>query len=339
MVKCDVPDCDEILDYLPFKCRYCGGTFCKKHRLPENHNCSFKMTVKPERSYTSSSIPGQKNTSGYLNNVETPFEGDETQLDREMRDYIRNQERSAMPPAPSRDSRRVRSFSRPLFGVSQNTKGTYWLMGLNGFFSIAALLIALFESNSTYFLLNFQTLFGKFWIWSIFTSMFTTISIFSLLFVMIILFGTGRMLEKQFGTRFILYLYIGCGLFGIVGGILFQLIFSFIPFLSPNVSQAFQLSFFSVQWAALIGMISFILYLAGLNREMRMYLYFIPVKMKGKYLLYFLIGMDLIIIILGLFNPTFSGSAIESFAQLSALAGGYYFYKKFGSQFAISRFI
>lgn len=24
---------------MPFKCGYCGGTFCSKHRLPENHSC------------------------------------------------------------------------------------------------------------------------------------------------------------------------------------------------------------------------------------------------------------------------------------------------------------
>lgn len=23
----------------PFVCRRCGGTFCEKHRLPENHEC------------------------------------------------------------------------------------------------------------------------------------------------------------------------------------------------------------------------------------------------------------------------------------------------------------
>lgn len=97
-----------------------------------------------------------------MNEVETPFEFDESQLDREMRDYIRNQERSSMPPPPTRDSRRVRSFSRPLFGVSQSTKGTYWLMGLNGVFSLIALFIKILTSNGEYLLLNFKTLFGNF---------------------------------------------------------------------------------------------------------------------------------------------------------------------------------
>jgi len=25
---------------MPFKCRRCGGSFCSKHRLPENHDCA-----------------------------------------------------------------------------------------------------------------------------------------------------------------------------------------------------------------------------------------------------------------------------------------------------------
>ena len=36
MIKCDVCGKEEPL---PFICRYCGGTFCAEHRLPEKHNC------------------------------------------------------------------------------------------------------------------------------------------------------------------------------------------------------------------------------------------------------------------------------------------------------------
>lgn len=34
--KCDICGEEELL---PFKCRYCGGTFCGNHRLPEKHDC------------------------------------------------------------------------------------------------------------------------------------------------------------------------------------------------------------------------------------------------------------------------------------------------------------
>jgi len=32
---------------LPYRCRYCGGTFCSEHRLPENHNCPEIWLAKP----------------------------------------------------------------------------------------------------------------------------------------------------------------------------------------------------------------------------------------------------------------------------------------------------
>jgi len=37
MAICDY--CGERIEGLPFKCKYCGGTFCVKHHLPENHEC------------------------------------------------------------------------------------------------------------------------------------------------------------------------------------------------------------------------------------------------------------------------------------------------------------
>lgn len=36
MLTCDI--CGEKMA-LPYRCRYCGGTFCSRHRLPENHSC------------------------------------------------------------------------------------------------------------------------------------------------------------------------------------------------------------------------------------------------------------------------------------------------------------
>jgi hypothetical protein len=31
--------CGEELDILPYTCKFCGGNFCAKHRVPESHNC------------------------------------------------------------------------------------------------------------------------------------------------------------------------------------------------------------------------------------------------------------------------------------------------------------
>ncbi|MHA1672687.1 MAG: AN1-type zinc finger domain-containing protein, partial [Promethearchaeota archaeon] len=97
MVKCDVQDCDEVLDYLPFKCRYCGGTFCKKHRLPENHQCSFtfKQDTKSSTSRTSSSYNTTRSNETAENTppdtYSEEFESDEAyerKLEQDMRNYI-----------------------------------------------------------------------------------------------------------------------------------------------------------------------------------------------------------------------------------------------------------
>jgi Zn-dependent protease len=37
-MRCDLCGTDETI---PFKCRYCKGTFCSVHRLPPNHDCIF----------------------------------------------------------------------------------------------------------------------------------------------------------------------------------------------------------------------------------------------------------------------------------------------------------
>ncbi|MCR4335805.1 MAG: CAP domain-containing protein [archaeon] len=47
-------ECGRDFDPFPWKCKFCGGSFCKAHRLPESHNCyglkEFKQTVKQARS-------------------------------------------------------------------------------------------------------------------------------------------------------------------------------------------------------------------------------------------------------------------------------------------------
>jgi predicted nucleic acid binding AN1-type Zn finger protein len=32
--------CKKVLTFLPHTCQYCGKKFCRKHRLPENHDCT-----------------------------------------------------------------------------------------------------------------------------------------------------------------------------------------------------------------------------------------------------------------------------------------------------------
>lgn len=38
--------CDNLIKNLPYRCKFCGMLFCKKHRLPENHDCPFDLMQK-----------------------------------------------------------------------------------------------------------------------------------------------------------------------------------------------------------------------------------------------------------------------------------------------------
>jgi Zn-dependent protease len=48
-VQCDF--CD-VVEAIPFKCRYCKGSFCSSHRLPTSHRCAFlsEYLAQPARS-------------------------------------------------------------------------------------------------------------------------------------------------------------------------------------------------------------------------------------------------------------------------------------------------
>ncbi len=47
MGKCDFEGCDRT-EVLPFKCKFCHKSFCRIHRLPENHNCEkLHLSVSP----------------------------------------------------------------------------------------------------------------------------------------------------------------------------------------------------------------------------------------------------------------------------------------------------
>ncbi len=56
MVKCEV--CGSELS-MPFKCSYCGGTFCSYHRLPEAHNCKMLHLLKMQKTVYSAVVPLQ----------------------------------------------------------------------------------------------------------------------------------------------------------------------------------------------------------------------------------------------------------------------------------------
>ncbi|MHA1474735.1 MAG: AN1-type zinc finger domain-containing protein [Promethearchaeota archaeon] len=335
MAKCSYPDCDEILNYLPFKCRYCGETFCKKHRLPENHQCSFELQIKPQKEVSKEAKSFKEKVKQSEKN-KIPENKTYEQIDKEMRNYIREQERAAMPPPPSRSgglfSSRSRGYS-PFISRTNKPVGTYSLMGITTlFFLISQIYVTL-----PFILLNINFLFSNFLIYfpSFFASIFTPEGLISWIFTLLILFWSGKVIELQMGTKFLLTLYLLSGIANGFGIIFLQSIGLFIQ--NPFFIEITQnLNVYSTQNGAYYGLMVFILYRIGLDREMRFYLYFIPVRMKAKYILYFIIGIQVAYGVFGIVRILLRLDGayyiLSSLPQLASVLVGAYFWKKFGRQ-------
>ncbi len=318
LVKCDFPDCKEKIEYLPFKCKYCGGTFCKKHRLPENHNCSFNLKNPNGKNTFSSEIPSsisEKKQDMYEKyDLE---EYDEEDLDEEMLKFIEQQERLHQNRQSHTQNRRNPSnqgFSMSdILSRSNKIVATYWLMGLNLLFFI----LQFFWPQ--YIFLNVINFIFNFQIQTLITSMFTPGSIISVIFSLLILYWTGKMIETQFGPKFLLLLYFISGLFAATFGLFLQFIFQYIPIYQNAITM-----YFTAHNGVTTGIITFICYYIGLEREMRFYLFFIPIRLKAKYIIWFMAGVSLL---WGLLGPD-----ITQLASIVAIPAAKMLYKNVRSR-------
>jgi uncharacterized protein len=331
MVKCSQTDCTEILNYLPFKCRYCGRTFCKKHRLPENHECTFSIGANSQAETHPPSVDKSfAKEMPYSTTNEVPYNSTEDydkKLEKEMRDYIKAQERQAMPPPPTRSSRAYRENYSPFITRSNKRTVTYTLMGVTLLFYIGSeFLPGLFFLNANLLISDSYYLYFQTIITSLLTPRYgdTFLRIFSLLITEFMLYSIGKSIEAQFGPKFFLTLYGVAGLSGVIVVLIVQWVGPFIS-IFPGLNVAFLTS---TQWCAILGMMSFLIHLMGLDREIRMYLYFIPIRLKGKYILYGLLGYASIIAIVGLFSPLYSTA--EPLGQIAAIFAGKLMFHKFG---------
>ncbi len=243
-----------------------------------------------------------------------------------MRRYIADQERSSMPRPPTRSSPRYRDDHNPFISRSNEINVTYWLMSLTAIFTG----LNLFSVEiGKYLLLNTNNLFSSIlYIPSLFTSMFTINGdafniLISLLFAEFMLYSFGKTIEIQFGPKFIKTLYFTAGCIAVSIVIIIQI-------LGPILIQTNGLvpSYVSIQWCTILTILTFLLYIIGLEREIRTFLFFIPMRIKPKYLLGFLIIYASIFAIMGIFD---SGIPTELYlAELVCIYLGKVFYQKYG---------
>lgn len=284
MAKCDY--CEDEIDYLPFTCRYCGKSYCKKHRIPENHECTFEFKNDP---FKVMARGREKSTKVY---ADYPAES-----------Y----------PKPSSDKRArirdpgMRNRSRPqvttLLGMQAKPYGTYGLMIANViFFAISMVLLYINYDLQNYLFLSFTDYTENYSYWTFLSSMFLSVGPltpndpigiflgFLYLFIKVfMLFFIGRMIETRWGWKTLIKIYLLSGVLASVGILALQLIGSlFIE--NMGIYQYFS------SWGATMGLIAFISFLFP-QQQITMFLYFIPIRVKMKNLLWILIGIAVVPII------------------------------------------
>ena len=257
--------CGEKIDLLPFKCKYCGGAFCKEHRLPENHQCTFEIKHVPN-TFSSPGVAPSK--SGYSSR--TP---------REFKKYMKRQDKQKQ--------KTIKLYKSYNFKPTQN-------MGTK------ALIIAIFVMSIASIIVNplFLTLsrlsFLDFWLWTFITSVFVsyTSNLFGLFFLVIIIlffYMIIKNIERAFGTKFLLRLYLTCALFS--GLVYFILWIILEMFLIP--SGVIIIIPYGLASGALLGVICFMIFM-NWNRQMTFLIFFMPIRLRGKTIITFLILIKLI---------------------------------------------
>lgn len=306
--------CGEEIGYLPFKCKYCSGTFCKKHRLPENHDCTFELKHSPLVPDTS------RETRPLYQDAVTLKPGSrdyEAKWEKERRKYIKQQERQRRQA--------MKSFERGLTGTGQN-KGTNFLIIMIVIFSITATIFTIigipqYIAFSLYGILNL-------YLWTILTATFVSYSpdyfgLFFLLILIFFLYNIAKNIEMRFGTNFLIKLYLFCASITAVIYILIRLAISYFYPLN-NILFIIPIG---LATGAILGLIAFIVYFNP-DSEMMLFCFFIPVRMKGRTLLIVLILFRIIPgLLFGLlFEPPYIAFAFY-FPDLGGILASYLIFK------------
>jgi hypothetical protein len=299
--------CGDPINYLPFKCKYCGGNFCEKHRLPENHECTFEIRHK-------------------------------TQIDDSQVDSTFSQKSSKIKIAPSKKKQKnfrwpikqqQEKFSRPFpqktFNWVKNGNGTKTLLIIILVTSILSSILY-YLGLEKYIYFSLSALINNFTIYTIFTALFITeISLFSpfilidLIFLIVILFFTyviAKSIEFRFGIKFLFKLFIFSGLFSLLFYTLLRM--TLIP-LFPIISMI-PLFPIGVAWGGILGLISFSIF-SVMDQEITAFMIFIPIRMRGRTFLFLIVLFRIFPI---LFSPL---SFIFYLPDLGGILGAYILFK------------
>jgi len=299
--------CGDEIGYLPFKCKYCGGVFCKKHRLPENHGCSFELKHSP----TVSTLMPRDTVSVKTRPISQEYSYNGP---RELKKYLRRQDKQRQRTIKSYDPSRSRKT---------RYKGTKWLVFLVMIASIVALIFE-FYGLPEYVYLSLNGLFFNSFLtfYTFLTALFVAESsiiwIFFLFIMLIFLYMIARNIELVHGTKYLIKLYFICTLFSALFYILLRLALSGVY---PIYVSG---DYVGLAWGGILGLIAYSIY-PIMNREVTSLMMFIPIRMKGRTLLIIIILIRLVPgLLFALISPHYLW---VYFPDLGGVLGSYLVYK------------
>ena len=293
--------CGIEIGYLPFKCKYCGGTFCKKHRLPENHECSFELKHTPL-------VPLVKRGSSQPSKEK---KGKTLKQPRNLKKYLKRQDEK-ISLQPKRKSR-----------LNTNFIATKTLLILIVVISILASILMNFGLGS-YIFFSLYGLYNYLAWYTILTSLFITeLNIFSFLFfievifliiMLIFTYLISRSIEIGFGSWFLIKLYL---ISTLSSAFFYTLLRLTLVGIFPIELYGFPIGF---AWGGLLGLISYSLF-PMMDKEVTALMVIIPMRMRGRSFLYIIILLRLFPLLI---NPLYF---VYYLPDLGGILGSYLLYK------------
>ncbi|MFX1326111.1 MAG: AN1-type zinc finger domain-containing protein [Promethearchaeota archaeon] len=313
--------CGEQIGYLPFTCKYCGGTFCKKHRLPENHECTFELKHVPmvpttqretSRSYQDTVL--KKTSREYVD-----------QSPRVFKKYIKRQEKQQR-----KAMKETQRFPR----LTSRFQGTKIIIFLIVAFSITSM-IFMYSGIGEYILLSLNAVITRFTYHTFITSLFidkvdprNPFFFFSLLITFFMLYFTymiSKIIEMTNGTKFLIKLYLFCGSISILFYIPLRLALALIPDYSIGTTFESIADSVGLAWGGIFGLLSYSIFPA-MNRNLTGTMTFIPIRMRGRSFLLILILFRLIPgLLYGLYYSPLN--FLFYFPELGGILGSYLVFK------------
>ena len=310
--------CGEQIGYLPFTCKYCGGTFCKKHRLPENHECTFELKHVPVVA------PTPRSPSKRRQDVVLKKPTSKEYLDRGpkvLRKYLRRQDKQ-------------RKKTLRIYGRSQKATANYnYTKILFAVIIITSITALIFESSqiSQYIYLSLDSVLTEFTVHTFLTSLFITtssvgvssfgaiFSLFFLFFMLFFLYFMARNIEMSHGAPFLIKLFIISGLFSALFYVLLRLsLLALFP-----LDSTFPV-YVGLAWGGLYGLLSYIIF-PMMTMQRRASGTFIPMRMSGRSFLITIISIRLVFGLLYAFASL--AYLLIYLPELGGILGAYVVYK------------